>query len=1268
MQSDLFLSQLEIRRWAETSEAKWVLPHILRRLIWSTVSGISRLEFPAYEAGNRPGFDGVVVRSDEEHPWIPAGRSVWELSAENESSIRSKANRELAKRSELSRTPQSEQESSAFVFVTPQRFDTKEEWQAESQSIGHWRTIRVVDAIDLEHWIESSPAGLRAWVGRTLGTRPRGVDDVVSRWEAISRNAPHVLQPAVFLAGRQQTLNRLMEWISSSPSRLAVECRSPRELVDFFCAAVAVMEESARFGVESRAVIVYDIMAWETVRDLIPGALLVIDPALDLSRDEIARAVRNGHHVLIATDPSLQGQRLQELERVPQFELTRALEESGFAPAVAEKFARAAGGSTAVLKHLLTPPDTLSRPSWATMVSPDVLAACLLLGGWENRESDYAAFAKIAGKAYSECQTELQVIASSRDSMLLHAASKWRLISKDQAWAFFQASITPAALDRFQSLAVEILADDDPRFGLPEKDRFLAKIRGHIPVYSETIKDHVAQTLAFLGSLEDHIEAAAAGQISRIVGQIVASVLDDRASWHRWASLGSRLALLAEASPPQFLLAIERDLRAAEPASAQLFKEHEEPLFGGCNHAGLLWSLEGLAWSTRWLPQVVCILLELTARDTEPSRWSNRPKSSLREILSDWIPHTTATLQQRIQVLDLMIEQNADTAWGMLMELLPNPAGGVSHPTHLPYWRDWADSWRRGVTRIDSRTFVTAVAERLVKMAEFHAIRWKMLFERLGQLPFTVKEELLERAGALSRSELAEADRRVLADALSEQINQHRYFQEATWAIPEDVLDRLDVILEALKPKDLILRNAWLFEQWPDRFFERGDSLEDQQAALDNARRQALTEILEAQGFAGVIHLAECAGSPGEVGRALAMHSEDIFLSRMLPRCLEATPTEYAFACGFVWNRFWNCRWKWVDSVIPCCKSATQLSRLLQAVEFCPEAWSRAEAAGPETADFYWDQVRAFNPDLSAEDVDMAVRRLLSRRRPSAAIDLVAMALHKKLDLQDETLFQPLEMLLSLGTEGPEKGGRQSERHDIQNLIQSLQRRQCIDQQRLGFLEFHFINLLDDHFGHSPITLRNQLAHSPVLFNTVLSTCYRPRHRNNDGEKSQEPDAQQRYMAGHGLRLLHQWNVVPGTDESGIVDEDELRDWCLEARRIAAESDRLEVCDQHIGEMFAQSTQTDNDQTWPCKAIRRIAAEINTSELSSGMFCGICNRRGATWRSGGGDQERQEATRYHEMAERIRFDSPFVAAILDSVADSYVRDAERWDEDELWGD
>jgi len=216
-------------------------------------------------------------------------------------------------------------------------------------------------------------------------------------------------------------------------------------------------------------VIVADSDSWTVLRDRTPSSILIIDPSLDLSREETNRAINNQHH--------------------------------------------------------LTPPNSRWTPHWAPSVSPEVISACLLLAGWDSREADQAAFSRIAGRAYAECQTELQIMASSRDPLLLRAAGKWRLISKDFAWSLFEARVTTTALERFEALSLEILADDDPRYLLPEDDRFPANIKGHVPKYSETIKRHVAETLAFLGAFGERLQVASSTDIISAIDRIVASVV-----------------------------------------------------------------------------------------------------------------------------------------------------------------------------------------------------------------------------------------------------------------------------------------------------------------------------------------------------------------------------------------------------------------------------------------------------------------------------------------------------------------------------------------------------------------------------------------------------------------------------------------------------------------------------------------------------------------------------------------------------------------------
>jgi len=257
---------------------------------------------------------------------------------------------------------------------------------------------------------------------------------------------------------------------------------------------------------------------------------------------------------------------------------------------------------------------------------------------------------------------------------------------------------------------------------------------------------------------------------------------------------------------------------------------------------------------------------------------------------------------------------------------------------------------------------------------------------------------------------------------------------------------------------------------------------------------------------------------------------------------------------------------------------------------------------------------------------------------------------------------------LPLLTQSSEHSGRengQADRYHIQQIIETLQQTPNVDENRLASIEWHFIRLLDDH-GHAPKTLRKQLSTSSAFFNGILRVC--DRHRDKDDESEVNQDPHRKYMAEHGFHLLHNWDLVPGTDENGVVNEKFLREWCSEARAIALAADRLEVCDNHLGQVFANSKQTDENGAWPCLAIRCVAEEIKTKSLASGMSCGIHNSRGATFRASRGDQERELQQQYRTKAELIRFDSPFVAGILDSVADGHQREAAWWDERARWED
>jgi hypothetical protein len=68
-----------------------------------------------------------------------------------------------------------------------------------------------------------------------------------------------------------------------------------------------------------------------------------------------------------------------------------------------------------------------------------------------------------------------------------------------------------------------------------------------------------------------------------------------------------------------------------------------------------------------------------------------------------------------------------------------------------------------------------------------------------------------------------------------------------------------------------------------------------------------------------------------------------------------------------------------------------------------------------------------------------------------------------------------------------------------------------------------------------------------------------------------------------------------------------------------------------------------------------------SEHICIGFNAGTHNSRGVVWRGEGGDQERELAAKYRAWAERAAIDYPFVSTVLENIASSYDRQADRED-------
>ena len=199
--------------------------------------------------------------------------------------------------------------------------------------------------------------------------------------------------------------------------------------------------------------------------------------------------------------------------------------------------------------------------------------------------------------------------------------------------------------------------------------------------------------------------------------------------------------------------------------------------------------------------------------------------------------------------------------------------------------------------------------------------------------------------------------------------------------------------------------------------------------------------------------------------------------------------------------------------------------------------------------------------------------------------------------------------------------------------------------------------------GHGIPNLERKIAESPVLFVEALALAFKRDDGGEDPPESHINDPARRVNVAHAAyQLLEQIAQIPGADAKGRADDDRLRRWIAEVRRLCQEHGRAKTGDDRIGQLLSKAPP-EGDDFWPCRSVCEIVECVASEDIARGFAIGVYNARGVHLRSldEGGKQERELAARYRAWAQRLAFEYPYVARILERIAQKYDRDAERQD-------
>jgi hypothetical protein len=1245
------------------------------KLITASVPGeaIHAFRFPTGDQVYLSGEDGILAIDDAfQHVQVPGGISVWEMGTSMDPKSKADDDFAMAERKLANAfpnvVPAITPDKATFVFVTAKPWESGE-WIRQKRAASTWKSIRVLDAVDLEAWIERCPA-VMLWFADVCGLPAEGLCDAEQYVRRLGVGfGASALSPELVIAGRDEDCERLTTLVVESNAEIRIRAESIEEAAAFL--ASASLREVDKYKrkpplvfANSRA----DLNLLATC-----GAELTLVPLDSEALTRFRNIMGHNWRVIIpeveSAGPLGSPSQGLTLGRCKRAAIERHLiEQMRFAEHRANQIARECKGSLIALLWLIGSVP-MGAPRWATRKDATTHASLILAGSWiGNNENDTRIIERLSRNNYRDIETLLQS-AEVPEGPWIHWGVEWTCVSRDFVWGQLIDKITETMLGDFHKIVCEVIGEEDPSFELEPSARHMAAILGKIRKHSSSLRGGLVDSLARLATLKSEGQ----GWANRIVRDLLDPESPDAID--RWLSIADVYSEVAEAAPEVFLDCLDSMVRTGKAKRFFQDAPSGDVIFGPTStHVYLLWAMERLAWQKQYFSRVLDTLARLAEIDPG-GKTSNRPQNSLITILLPWRPQHTETMQSAAQAVKMLYTVCPRVTWELAIALLPS-SHGVTSPTPTPHYREY--SGERKVTVQDYWEFTRTMVELMIEWAGVDATRWASFIEKYPEVRRgypEVGQLITDALGRVDTKKLTDEHKAMIHDALRDLVSHHRQHPAAEWALPASDVDVLETLQGHFKPEDMVLQHVHLFSWDPDIPDAPMKPYEDGWDEWLSARqREAAKAIYDQQGLAGICRLAEKAHIPECVGQAAAtLPLQETEVLELLQKGLFGAPDDHTGNAlvrtirAFVCVRYKEEGDAWLDKVLTTHGiewTAEAYANLALGLPASPSLWQRIENWGQQVDTLYWKNVEVRG--RSRERWRHVLSKWKQVARPWSSLELIGYLINDRHadDIGDKPSAKDVIDVLKQTLEADENvepqrrhGGTMSYYAEHAFLYLDSQ---GVAPDELARLEWGWLRILE-RTKRGVRALQTQVTSSPELFVDLLKAIYRA----EDEPKDEDVSEAQRRLASQASRLLEGIHTVPGQQAGtggDTVAASPLHTWILRTRQLAQEAKRLRVCDIHIGQILSYSPPSP-DGSWPCVEVRNVVEEVRSAKLEHGLCIGKHNQRGVVCRGEGGKQEWDLAKQYRALADKVRNGWPRTASILDSLAKGYENEARQWDEE-----
>lgn len=1227
--------------WAKTVPSKAGLPYLISRLVRAITPASTQIDFPSGSAAYIGGWDGVVF-CKEDTAYVPEGTSLWEFGTEKDN--KGKADDDYEKRTQdsLGHNPK----DCVFIFATPRFWKQKEKWIKGRKAENIWKDIKVYDSSILEQWLDIAISVSR-WFSSQIGNYPLdGIITIEEFWKEWSTGPNGLaLQPKVVTAGRQFEQEQLLNILQGNANIKAIKASTKNEAIAFIIATAKQFEENESERFFSKSLIVDTVANFRGIRINTNSPLNLI--AKFDETQPLYAAVSEGHHVLIplGADDSF-NQDIITLPTIDRNGQINSLIESGLSEEDAVQFSRESGRNVTILKKLIGFPH---RTKWVETENIREIIPALVLGRWdESYIGDIELLEKLFGHKHEDYLVVLKRWLSIEESPIIQIGETWRLTSPLDLWTILSSHLTQKDIQNIKDCFLIVYKNGNPIIKPKDENDFVA-IFNQKRKYSSWSREGLAQSLILVANFGKVLIIPTLNNPQLWVDEIIFDLLNE-ASGELWVSIHHELPLIAEASPKSFIKAASSSLLKEQPEIMEVFKYD--------NQSGLLWALEGLAWSPEYLRDVGLILLKLSRLDPG-GKIMNRPFNSLTKIFNPWQYQTFTKYEECIDILKYITVKEPEIGWTFLLSILPKPTF-IIHPTQKMRWRftDINANLPNPIHILPgSHSYIVTL---LLNLFDYNENKFADLMSKTLNLSPKDRLKVLDWAKNVSLKIKQNKDYTTW-HLIRENLYKIRTFPNRD-SISSEELSKYEDIYEQLKPVNLVDQNIWLFnERWP--LFAEGRVHKEngkQEKIIEVARAEALKKIIDEIGLKRTLDIRNSINLPDVLGDHLGRmitNENDIVT---ICECLNDSNNDQVinFIYAFIFRKSSNNDFEWVTILFKKLQekgfNTKALANMLIPINQSKELWDFVKTIVSEIKIEYWQNVSPNFYSLSLDEQTYGIEKLMEYKRYFSALN-VCYNFHK--DLPTSLLYKSLCKAAEEESIEP----TYFIEYKITSIFKEIDNRSDLDHDKRIKLEWLYLPILTSYWSErKPEILHNELSKNPQFFVDILKLLYKPKDQtkmeNEIKDISNETIVNRSKQA---YNLLNSWKKIPGMQIDNSINKTELENWVNKVREIAKEEERLEFADKHIGQVLAQYPE--NIPAWPQEIIFSIIEDINTNSLNDKYYVEMINKRGFLSIIDG-NLKREKSSYFKDLKNNYKNRFPIVAKIFNDISTHYSTEAKEMDE------